>query len=355
MRVERMNVYTITYPDDIVYLYDNNIINIERTTGDADIVFNVKIVISSPNGEISKLEYTTRSKTISFILDDNLKYLFEKTNDDWRIGVYINDFGHSSSNNNFTFSFKLLAGKSFMNKTHGSANVIYNYTGDEIEIFSPNSGKVVCNGNSVDVVKGVNQINLSDLGIVNSGEYKIELTNKTQYQPVSIIMSVTPVTATSSEIQWQTTEEEPTTIDGGSLWQRKQIYPMDIVLHNNYLCDCDVILRYINCDGCYRQVAGKLLQEEDTFTPTKLNNVISGCNYRYNPNFVNNNNSKILKIGITDIDGDAELGDIIFSEKLQILDINNNWTDCMLKTNSIKNYKNGGFDNLELDIIISEL
>lgn len=345
MRQTTISNCTITYPENIVYLYDNNIITIQSNNSN----FDTKITITSPNSSVSNLQYKTKSSLISFILDDNLKYLFYKTNGDWIIDIVIDDI------NIFSFSFKLLQGKSFLNKTHGSSSVIYNYSGDDLEIFSPNGGKIVCGNESIDVNAGYNSISLTDLGITNVGEYQLELTNKTLYQPISIVLNDIAISPTSSTIVWQTTEEEPTIIDGGSLWDRRQIFPQTLTLYYGYQCNSDVILRYINCDGCYREIAGKLLQEEDTFSPTKLNNVISGGGYKYNPNFVNNNNSKILKIGISDIDSNAELGDIIFSGKLQILDINNNWTDCMLKTNSIKNYKNGGFDNLELDIIISEL
>lgn len=343
MRQITIGNYKIVYPDNIIYLYDNNLITVEGPISD------IEIFISSPDGEISVLRYKPKSPGISFVLDDNLKYLFNKSNGDWLISIYADNVSL------FSFSTKVLPGKSFLNKSHGSSTVLYNYTGEDIEIFSPNGGKVICGNTTIDIAMGLNVISLSDLGITDFGEYQITLTNKTQYQPISLVLNDIAITPISSRIVWETIEEEPVVIEGGSLWDRKQIFPTLITLYYRPLCGNEVVLRYTNSDGCYREIAGVLLQEEDSFTPTKLNNVISSGSYKYNPHFLNSNNSKTLKIGFTDIDAGLELGDIIFSDKIQILDINNQWTNCMLKTDTIKNYKNSGFDDLELDIIISEV
>lgn len=343
MRTTTVGAYSITYPNNIIYLYDNNLITVEGPIAD------IEIVISSPEGEISVLRYKPKSPGISFVLDDNLKYLFNKSNGDWLISIY------TDNDSLFSFSTKVLPGKSFLNKSHGSSTVLYKYTGDAIEIFSPNGGKIICDNTTIDIAIGLNVIPLVDLGITDFGEYQLTLTNKTQYQPISLVLNDIAITPISSRIVWETIEEEPVVIEGGSLWNRKQIFPTLITLYYKPLCGNEVVLRYTNSDGCFREIAGVLLQEEDSFTPTKLNNVINGGSYKYNPQFVNNNNSKTLKIGFIDIDAGLELGDIIFSDKIQILDINNQWTNCMLKTDTIKNYKNSGFDDLELDIIISEV
>lgn len=344
MRQITIGSYTITYPENIIYLYDTNILTIQ---GPAQ--YDAKIIITSPQGNISRLQYKTKSQVISFVLDDNLKYLFEKSNGDWLVDIYINDVSV------FSFSAKVLPGKSFLNKSHGSSTVIYHYTGEDLEIFSPNGGKITCNGNTIDISIGLNVISLFDLGITNFGEYQLTLTNKTQYQPISLILNDIAITPTTTKIVFETIEEEPVVIEGGSLWNRQQVFPTTLTLFYEPLCGNEVVLRYTNCDGCLREIAGVLLQEDDAFEPTKLNNVISAGSYRYNPNFINNNNSKTLRIGFTDMAAEAEIGDIIFSDTLQILDINNKWTNCMLKTNTIQNNKNNGFDELELEVIISEL
>ena len=221
MRQTTIGGYTITYPENIIYLYDNNIITIQSTNSN----FDTKIILTAPNGSVSNLQYKTKSSLISFILDDNLKYLFEKTNNDWLVDIVIDGLSILS------FSFKLLQGKSFLNKSHGNSNVIYNYSGDDLEIFSPNGGKLVCGNESIDVNAGYNVVSLNDLGINDFGDYKIELTNKTQYQPITIVLNDIAISPTTTKIVFEAIEEEPITIDGGSLWTKRQIYPQTLTLH----------------------------------------------------------------------------------------------------------------------------
>lgn len=343
MRQKTIGNIQIEYPNELVYLGDNNIIKIYN-----NVSFSAKITIKAPNGETSTMEYTTQSKSIVFSINDNLQYIFEKTNDDWVIDITINN------TTIFSFSIKVFSGKSFSTKSHCSSDVIYNYTGDDVEIFSPNAGKIVCGVNSVNVDKGCNTISFNDLGITQNGTYYLSLENRSNYQPIASILNDISISPTSSTIVFQTTEEGQITIDGGSLWEHKQIFPSVLKLHVDYKCDGDVILKYTNTDGVTRYVSGKLMEENDSFNP-ELSHSIAGYVYRYAPSFVNNSNSKILKIGVSDIESGAELNDIIYSDSLYILSVDNTWTQCVLKTDSIKNYRNNGYDEMMLDIIVNEL
>lgn len=344
--------YTIRYPENIIWLYDINKIHIVGQTAG----YNTKIIVQNPSGETSSLEYKARTKSIVFVLDDNVKWLWEKGNGDWSFIIYIDDVQV------FAFSSKVLNGKSFLNKTHGSSNVIYLYNTDTvydprtIEVYSPNDGRLVVGGTSYPVNLGWNTVYLPSLDIINTGDYNILLTNREAESITTMITANKGIKPNISEITWAyQIHSDIVTIDGGTLYEQRQIFPTTIRLHFENLCQGDAVLRYTNQDGCIRQVAGKLIEEKDTFEPTRLSNVIRSERYKSNPTFTNNSNSKVLKIGLYDIEAGAEVNDIIFSDTLQILDVDNEWQDCVLKTNTVTNFKNNGFDNLEFEIIISEL
>lgn len=353
MRVKSVSGYYIEYPNDIMWLYDSNKIRISGSTSG----FNVKIIVQNPDGDQNQLEYTTRTRSITFILDDNLKHLWERGNADWAFTIYVDD--------SFLFSFgsKVINGKSFLNKTHGSSDVIYLYndnTGYDpryIEVYSPDAGRLVYNGLSVNVNYGWNRVYLPGIGISQTGDYDILLTTRNATSITAFVVSDVAKKPPISTLTWNyQIFGDSMYIWGGTMFERDRIiFPQTLKLHFEDPCPSDVVLRYFNQDGCLRQVCGKLLEEKDEFEPTKLNNVIRSEVYKFNPTFTNNNNSKTIKIGLYDIEAGAEINDIIFSDSLQIYDINNEWTDCVLKTNSVVNYKNNGFENLEFEIIISEL
>lgn len=352
MRSTTQSGYYIQYPDPIIWLYDINKIQIRGTNAG----FNTKIQIQNPDGETSQLEYTTRTKSIMFVLDDNLKWLWEKGNGDWAFTISIDDTPV------FSFSSKVLNGKSFLNKTHGSSNVIYHYNVSTvydprtIEVYSPNDGRLVVGNTSYAVNFGWNTVYLPSIDIINTGDYNILLTNRNADSITAMVTSDKGIKPNISELTWAyQIHSDGVTIDGGTLYQGRQIFPTTLKLHFLDPCEGDVVLRYTNCDGCIRQISGKLLEVTDEFKPTRLSNVVRSEMYKFNPTFTNNSNSKTIKIGLYEVEAGAEINDIIFSDTLQILDINNEWTDCVLKTNTVTNYKNGDFDNLEFEIYISEL
>lgn len=344
--------YTITYPENIIWLYDINKIRLEGSTAG----YNAKITIQSQAGDTSTLDYTTRTKSITFILDDNLKFLYSGNSGSWSFTVEID------GTQIFSFACRVINGKSFLNKSHGSSNVIYHYNTDTtydnrfIEIYSPIDGRVTYATSSFTVYEGWNTVYLPSIDITQPGDYTISLTNRWQTSINASVTSDRGISPTTSEISWSyDITSNHTTVEGGTLYGRRTIFPQSIRLHFIDPCEGDVILRYVNNDGCIRQIAGKLIEEKDAFEPTRLSNVIRSERYRYNPTFTNNSNSKTIKIGLYEVEAGAEINDIIFSDTLQILGVDNEWRDCVLKTNSVTNFKNGGFDNLEFEIIISEL
>lgn len=352
MRTITTGGYTIKYPDSIIWLYDLNKIHIEGTaTG-----FNTKIRIQNPEGGSSVLEYTTRTKSIMFVLDDNIRWLWEKGNGDWSFTITIDD------DQIFSFSSKVLNGKSFLNKTHGSSNVIYLYSMDTvydhrtIEVYSPNDGRLVVGNASYPVDYGWNTVYLPNIDILGTGDYDILLTNRNADSVTAMVTADKGIKPPVTELTWAyQIHSDGVTIDGGTLYEERQIFPQTIRLHYNELCEGDVVLRYSDTDGCIRHIAGKLLEVKDEFKPTNLSNVVRSERYKYNPTFTNNSNSKTIRIGLYEVESGAETNDIIFSDTLQILDINNEWTDCVLKTSTVTNFKNNDFDNLEFEIYISEL
>lgn len=362
MKTITKNGITVTIPGEynglsgIVWLDDNNVVQITSTS--APIKCTIKLGRSLIGlNNLTTNEYYSSVKTIRFNLNDNLKFLW----DDMSFNLlYLNiSVEKGGVVTEFNARLSVYEGKSFIDKSHGGDEVIYIYNTDEmnVKIYSPVIGEMVIGNTTSTLLSGINTFDVSTL-LTNPGEYEISMRSALNYPPIANILGDEALTPTSSKIIFEAVEQsDPGTKYGGSLWDKKQIFPKTYKIIYQEPCDDFpfVEIRYVNTDGCMRYIGGKLLATENAFEPTSV--VYSGRynEYRYSPEFINNKNSKVLKIGIDGILPGAEIEDIIYSNKVDIRGIDGNWHSCCLRTNTIQNNKNSGFDNFELEIIVSEL
>ena len=351
MRQTTIGIYTVVFPEEILWLYDNNVIKVSSSGSK----IGCKIVITAPDGKTNSLEYFSPINTLLFNIGDNITHIYNDNfpSSQWLIDIYLSN-GDNNWTETFTFAVTVIEGKSFSSKSHGSSSVIYFYGDPVIQIFSPHDGKATINAYDYTIKAGVNNIDLSLADITGPGEYTLDLDNRSSYPPTAYILNTIPLTPYSSKIVFEILEQEGVSISGGTLWSPAQIFPKHILLKWEDKCENDTItIYYKNTDGCVRTIKGKLLEETDTFSPTKHHGMDTLV-YKYAPTYINNANSKILKIGFDNIDPEFEFNDIIYSPWVKIKGIYEN-VNCMLKTDTIKNTKNNGFDNFELEIIVSEL
>lgn len=336
MRTDIIGVYTIQYPDEIVWLQDNNNILISSSYGS----FSAELTISSPYKSI-KITHNTPLDEIMFDLNEPLRYLYHEDTltsqmSIWRIDINIIT---PSFSNSFGFDYRVYDGISFTTKTHGTSDIIYVYNAEELSnimLYSPADGEAVIGGNTKPISSGVNQLDLSNI-ITNPGNYNLYLRSKLEYPPIANIIYDIALTPSSSDIYFKAQEQsDPGTLNGGSLMYHKQIFPMNHTIIYEEPCDNFPFaeIRYINTDGCYRYFGGKILEMTDS-NDQKSYDKPDLLKYNTTPKYLNLSTEKIIKIGAEDILLGAEIEDIIYSSKLWIRDIKGDWMDCEIETHSI--------------------
>ena len=356
MRQTTIGVYTIIYPEPICWLKDNNTISITSGYGP----FTTSITIKSPRNTLEDtITITNRTplKDTLFDLNESFRYLYKPGDDPSMLGnwsIEINLTGGTGSGtfqDYFSFNIQVYDGISFSTKTHGTSNAINIYDAEDLSnvyIYSPVSGEATIGTSTYQIQVGINQLDLSN--DVNS-DTQMCLHSSLSYPPIASITGDIAITPYSSDIYFTAEEQEdPGTMDGGSLWNRKQIFPM--CYNINLIEPCDTYpfsyIRYINSDGVYRYIGGKVLSVDDSSTLENYN-IPRTLIYNAAPRYTISESSKIIHIG-SEVTLENEISDILYSSKLWIKDINGDWIDCQLnKTNITDNLQEG---DIELEIIV---
>lgn len=349
MRTQTVGVYTIQYPEEICWLKDNNSILITSSYG----AFAASITIKSPLNTLEDtitINHTTSMKEILFDLDECLRYLYKPTGPSmlglWSIEVNLDG---GSFQNFFSFNVQVYDGVSFSTKTHGTSSRINIYDTDDLTnvyIYSPAAGEAVVGNSTYPIQAG---INILDLSAAVTNTTTLCLRSSLTYPPISSITGDVALSPYSSDIYFTAEEQEdPGTMAGGSLWDRKQVFPFCYEIHFEMPCDNFpfAYIRYINSDGVYRYIGGKVLSIDDNSTLDSYN-LPRTLIYNTAPRYTITESTKVLHIGC-DVTPEEELSDILYSSKLWIKDINGNWTDCCLSKTNLTNTLNGGDTILEI-------
>lgn len=346
----------ITYPGDdnsLSWKDDNFLIDMRFTSG--NFPFSVKITIRNTVKNLSSiLQYTTPTNHIIFDLRDNIIDILDDSTKVTPVIVSVEVPSHSV--NLFTFNLIIINGKSFLSKPHGTSNVILLHNTDElntVEFFSQ-IPSVYTIGNLTDTTNGFTTVDLSSI-ITNEGEYNLcmEPEDAATLPPVIDYITDLALTPYSTEITWKAREQDVAGEYYGGLWDKtiKDSKCLKIIYQEpceNYPA---VELKYQNCDGCDRYVLGKLLQESDKNSYSRI------ANFNYEIRNVNNfytkENSKTLRVGFKDIPEGLEFNDIVYSPTLHIRDWKGEWIPCIL--NDFSQTYNNEENNIILEVIVNKL
>lgn len=315
----------IEYPDPIVWLGDNNIVSVHSSNTSDSI--GARITIQDPYLNVQILDYYSETNKLVFLLNDTLKNLFSDNLSSWN--VMVEAYANNSLASSFAFSIKVYRGKSFSDRSHASARVIYWNDREElkkVQLFTYEGGTATINGHNYTLTAGISSINLYNESI---GE-----------------------TAT---IHITTTANQPSTPSYlGDMWMNN-ITPStsyDIKLKYIELCDGDAVMRlfYNDTDGCYRFIGGKITKEVDSSKGKNFYRIAD--KYRNVPYRHTTENSKTLTVVFPYVDYLAYITDIMYCDNLYAVNYNGDLVPVTITTNKLTSKDT--INDYEVDVCISE-
>lgn len=347
---------TITYNDTVLWLYDSNAVTIESSI-DTDQV-GAEIVIRHPAGSQTRtIRHLSELSRLVFVLDDALLALADDNIGNYtaQIDVYVN----GSLSFTKTYTFQLLYGKSFTNKSHAISRTIYIYSPEELyklQIYSPSSGQFTIEGNNMPLYIGLNQYNLTSI-VDGYGTYTMCLQNANT-QPIAIVSGDTARTPSSSTLYYSVVRSSINIADekGGDVWKYEEtVFPVCHTLVYEEPCwnDGFVELRYKDADGCTRYLGGKIASEENKAEGSFYSRMMPDNTFRNIPRKHIEHTSRSLKVGLLGIAKDAYPQDIIYSETVEMRMYNNEWWPITINDSAIT-LKDTDYVDVELTIIISK-
>lgn len=344
-------MFYITYPDEIIWKNDSNVIQV---TSSQDQV-GAQVTIEDPAGNSYTLEYYSDLNSILFYLDDAIRALYNDNIGVWRCRVTCFDEGIPISE--FSFTFYVLDGKSFITRSHGVSSVIYVYNPDELyklQVYSPQQGVATCGQYGFNVYNGLNQFNLSS-AITQSGEYQLCLRDSNQVPPVANVVIDTPETPFKTVITWQAIITPPQTTTGGDVFNpNKVIFPIcHKIIFQDHCNDYNFgEIAYTDLDGMLRYLGGRIIEDTDDVTSESYINSSLDI-YKTNPNRFISKHEKTVKLALIDIDKEAYPNDIMYSESVMYRCWDGEWRNCSIKTKNITR-KDDEYVDMELEIIVSQ-
>lgn len=355
------NVYKVTYPDDNIFLWDHNTITCENL---AESKYGVVITITNENtSEEQQLRYRSEIPTIVFDLDSTLQAMYAD-NAGLNSFVYTITFfdGDNITDDGAEVSFQsyLLLGKSFTSESHACERVIYAYQASELEyleMYFEAAGTLTIDGdteNQIEIVKGFNTVDLSE-HITSEGTHSIHYLNSGATPSVTIT-SVFPVDTETATVNFNVYDNSgtlPTNQKRGGVYVDSHFTPAQYtitLIYSTFCEDYDVIeLDYINCDGCRRHIAGKLVSE-NTNTEyqdyTRANGV-----YRNTPFHYMTGNEQVIKVAFDDLDRSSYWNYALLSEQCWFNNYNWQKEPCYISTSKVTK-KSDELQDVELEITL---
>ena len=315
----------IEYPDQLTWLGDNNIIRI-RSSISTDHV-GARVTVTEPSGGQQVLDYWSETNSLVFLLNDTLKSLFANNLSDW--SVMIEAYNSLSPLTPFTFNMKVFDGKSFPDRSHAAERVIYWSDADElrkIQVFTYEGGTATVANTPFALTPGITSLNLSNLHL---------------HGDVSIHIQTTHALETTPEYL-------------GDMWHNTRVpnSDYDIRMEHIQICDdssnaCRVF--YTNTDGCVRWIGGKIVKQTDNAqgeTYQRIDSLYRNIARKHNTKL-----SKVLTVAFSDIDALAYLTDIMWSDRVQMVNYNGDFFDVAIDTKKLQSKDLQ--DDFEIDFIIT--
>lgn len=334
------NTVYVTYPNETIWLNDNNCIKIMSTDGS-----KVGATITLTNlatTESKTLFYNSDLTYLVFILDDLLKNLY---NGGFSYGVNVVVYDDSVNVGYFSFELMCLNGKSFSNKAHGSTRTIYCYESDDLyklQLYLPAAGTLTVNGTNFNVSAGYNALNLQN-AITNYGEYMMCFTNGDSPITTTTITSVYPIYYNSATINLNFSGGSgaiPTTDEKrGDVWYPKfDTSSYCIRLIYTKICDDYNVMKfkYYDCDGLTRYLAGRIINENISANGSTYYNIDSSIVYKNIPHRFITENETVVKIAFVGIRRDSYFNEIILSDKIWFKNYDGEWCECIINSDNIE-------------------
>lgn len=344
MRQQNINgtagTWIVEYPEQNVWLYDSNVIVIS-SANNVDTVGAEIIVTDVARNATRTLRYIGDMPSIVFSLDDTLLNMYHG-NMSWQVSVTIYRQGNIDAE--FGFTFTLLNGKSYPNRTHGAERTLYHYSPEtlrKVQIWAEEPATLTLNGYTFSLVQGYNALDLRSVLPV-CGEYtakssdgytylQAEITNVSDLTPDSCVVNI------SSRMVGNSRRSEGKNM--GGVWKTDTFNSGSYSLNIIYNCVCwdnDMMLfHYINADGFDRYIMGKILEETVSAEKSEYQRLNTQYPYRNLPYNHQTGNSNSVKVGFEDIRRDAYLMDICVSPLVEYLNVDGVWMPCTFEDSEV--------------------
>lgn len=356
MRYFDYNNLTVTYPEKVIWLGDSNCITVQSIVSTDKV--GARIIIRHPDGSTTRtIVHLSELNRLLFVLDEALLAL-----DNDNIGQYscqIDLFVNNVQQTTWTFTFQLLHGKSFTNRSHGISRTVYLYHPSEatkVQFYSPADGYFEAGVTQYPLTEGLNQYNLGWF-VSHDGSYTVCL-KSANTNPSVVVSGDNPITPTSHELYYATSGGGSATDEqkGGDIWKGEEdTFPVchTIVLDSTCGGTDFVELMYTDCDGCIRYLGGKLMKEANKGEGSAYTRT-DGNVFRNIPRRHMISNSRTITVGFYDINTDAYAQDIRYSDHVYMRNYHDEWVPVVIASDTITVNGNDDTQDFELEIIISE-
>jgi len=350
-------VYSLTIPNDNIWLYDNNIVKIHYN---GEGRFGAKVTLTNEHtGEVKYLAYRSDLPDIIFDLNTTLMSLF---NDQilneltLTIECFYGDL--ITADGTYATTTTLLKGKSYSSESHACERVIYLYYDSDIErveIYFEASGTVTIGNSTYEVQKGFNWLDLSG-DITAEGTYTLNYVNAAATPVVTVAdITVGCWSATAMLSVKDSSGTLPSNSKKGGIWSDSVFVPSSYNIQLVYepICEDNNIFHfnYINSDGCVRHLAGKLKEEVNESSFTDYEHYSDDTVLRNIPYHLIVGSSQTVKVVFTDIDRLSYFNHILDSEMITFDNYNYDVFPCIIKTNKITKTTEESQD-FELEIVL---
>lgn len=359
----------IQYPDQQVFLWDENFFQLESGAG-TKIGYNLSL-LNTDTYENRSLSYRSGfSNKISVPLKEAIQSLYD---DAGQVGG-----GHSfmsavltlyidgvRTQHMWTWRMDVMEGRSLSYKIHGGNKIIHIYNPDElfqVQIYSDAVCDLWLGTTSYHIYKGLNTIDLSN-SITTEGVYSLCFTQGTG--GLVEIVSITDVTPSSAVIHlaYQVSDEDtggtrkPNIYLGDELKNCYYlVYGQGMTWHNGALCqtmtnDGDFVeIRYRDTDGSRRYLGGKIISDELEYEGMDYNRIDPMMLFKKPLRYVMNHATN-LTVGFVDLERASGFDEVLLSSLIEIrcAATQNQWRPCIIEDSIIRN---GGEDRYDVELQI---
>lgn len=316
MRTQTLsNVVSLTYPDAIVQINDDNILKVNS--------LNLKAVggyftLTNAQSESVTLEYLSELTSLTFKLCDSLKKLVNGQHSMITVSGSVANGEYSYTIEPFTLYVE--QGRTLLSRTAGNVRTMYWQNSEDLKkvnIYTPVGGSAVVGSTSFPLHAGVNVVNMSALQVVDDFNINVTLSYSHSQDPVFF----------------------------GDIWHHAS---STLQLNTNYTIkmvqisaggDCNTAkpsnfgkIRFLNVDGCYVTFIGRVAKEK--FSNTQ-NTYYSENIVVHEPNAFLTSCTDEVTMTFQDVDHFAYFYDIMWSTDISYLAGNGTWQKCILSSTNL--------------------